>query len=601
MGLSRAQSIVAWILQLVVAGILFQTLFFKFTGAEESVYIFRTLGMEPWGRIGSGVVELIAVLLLLHPRTAVFGAALSVGVISGAIVSHLAKLGIEIKGDHGLLFWLAVGVFVGGLAILWIRRTQIPSVGHLFRPLHELKAGAEKKRILILGGGFGGMYAAIEFEKMLARDRDLDVTLVNRENFFLFTPMLHEVAASDLELTDIVNPARKLLHRVKLFCGEVAGVDTDAKTVRLVHGEDGHSHDVPYDKLIVTLGSETNFYNLPGVQKHALTMKTLGDAIQLRNRVIAALEEADTECAVARRGLLTTMVVVGGGFAGVETIGAVNDFVRNSLRFYPHLSGKRIRMVLIHSGSAILPELGEELGRYAQEKLAKEGVEILTNARVAGMSADGVQLKDGAFISAGLVVWTAGAMPHALCGMFPCEKVRGRLKVDERLQMVGSPDIWAFGDCAAVPDSQAGGFHPPTAQHALREGKVAAWNVLASIRGEPTQPFKFKTLGQLAAIGRRAGVAKVFGFKFSGFVAWFLWRSIYLSKLPRFEKKVRVALGWTLDLFFTKDLVQYQTALDRPRSDILPEPELDGSPKPARIVASPSPELMMAGANAVGS
>jgi NADH:ubiquinone reductase (H+-translocating) len=453
----------------------------------------------------------------------------------------------------------------------------------------EAAAAVPPKRVMILGGGFGGVYTALALEKTLARDPDVEVTLVSRDNFFLFTPMLHEVAASDLDLTHIVSPIRKLLRRVNFFNGEVQGIDLDARTVRLSHGADGHAHDVPYDYLVIALGCETNFYDLPGAAEHALTMKTLGDAIHLRNRAIAAMEEADSECAVAMRGQLMTFVVVGGGFAGVETIGAVNDFVRESLKFYPHVSDSQVRMVLIHSGEVILPELGDDLGRYAQRKLTKQGVEIRTQSRVAFVSGEGVTLADGAFIPTTTVVWTAGTTPHALVSMLPCGKVKARLRVDECLRLEGYDNVWALGDSAAVPDSRGGPgkFHPPTAQHALRQGKVAARNVAAAIRGgEPVQ-FRFKTLGLLATIGRRTGVAKILGIKFSGFFAWFLWRSIYLSKLPRFEKKLRVALDWTLDLFFSKDLVQYLTvrgaAAARAMGASEPAPEPAGRPRPEPV------------------
>ena len=424
-----------------------------------------------------------------------------------------------------------------------------------------------QKRVLILGGGFGGVYAALYLDKTLARDADVEVTLVNRENFFLFTPMLHEVAASDLDLTNIVSPVRQLLRRVKFFAGDVLDVDLDRQQVTLVHGTDGHSHDVTYDFLVLALGSQTNFYNLPGLEEHALTMKTLGDAVHLRNRVIAALEEADTECAAAVREPLMTFVVAGGGFAGVETIGAVNDFVREALRYYPNIKPDQVRMVLVHSGPVILPELGEELGRYAQRKLASQGVEVRTGARVAEASDEGVVLSDGTRIATRTIVWTAGTAPHMLCSTLPCPKQGGRLKVNEFLEVEGYENVWALGDCAAVPDTRnPGKFHPPTAQHALRQGNVVATNVAAAVHGGAKRSFDFKTLGQLAAIGRRTGVAKVFGLKFSGFAAWFLWRTIYLSKLPRVEKKLRVALDWTLDLFFPKDLVQFLTDRDTRQS-----------------------------------
>ena len=417
-----------------------------------------------------------------------------------------------------------------------------------------------RKKILILGGGFGGVYAALRLDKTLARDPEIEVTLVNRDNFFLFTPMLHEVAASDLDLTNIVSPIRQLLKRITFFAGDVRSVDLDRRRVTLSHGSDGHEHEVCYDYLVLALGSETNFYDLPGLSERALTMKTLGDAIHLRNRAVACLEEADTECAAAVRAPLVTFVVAGGGFAGVETIGALNDFVRDALRYYPHIRDDQVRMVLVHSGPVILPELGEELGRYAQHKLTTQNIEVLTGVRVAGMTDEGVLLSDGSCVATRTMVWTAGTAPHMLLSSLPCAKEGGRLKVNEFLEVEGYENVWALGDCARVPDLRnAGKFHPPTAQHALRQGKVVANNVIAAVRGGKRRSFDFKTLGQLAAIGRRTGVARVFGLKFSGFVAWFLWRTIYLSKLPRFEKKLRVALDWTLDLFFSKDLVQFLT------------------------------------------
>jgi NADH dehydrogenase len=288
-------------------------------------------------------------------------------------------------------------------------------------------------------------------------------------------------------------------------------------------------------------------------------MKTLGDAIHLRNQVIAAMEEADGECAAGGDEPLTC-VVVGGGFAGVETVAGLNDFVREGLKFYRRLSPDRMRMVLIHSGPVILPELGEKLGRYAQEALARSGVEIVTGARVAECSEAGVRLADGRSIASRLVVWTAGTSPHPLIHDLPCRLDHGRIVVDETLAVPGWPGIWALGDCAVVPDRRTGKPYPPTAQHAIRQARTAARNIAASLHGSPPAPFRFRTLGQLAAIGRRTGVARVFGVNFSGFFAWWLWRTVYLSKLPRLEKKIRVAIDWTLDLVFAKDFVQFLTA-----------------------------------------
>ena len=414
-------------------------------------------------------------------------------------------------------------------------------------------------RVVILGGGFGGVYTARHLERLaLPADATLDVTLVSHDNFFLFTPMLHEVAASDLDITHIVSPLRTLLRKTHVFVGDVESVDLQRRRVLVSHGFDRHAHELEFDHLVVALGSVTNFYRLPGLETSALTMKTLGDAIHLRNRLIATLEEADTECAADAHGLLT-FVVAGGGFAGVETIGALNDFVRDALRFYPRLQGRAIRMVLVHAGPEILPELGDALGSYARQKLIDRGLEVITNGRVTAVTPEGVQLAGGPFIPSRMVVWTAGTSPHPLLARLPCDCDRGRIIVDATLAVPGWPGVWALGDCAVIPDRRTGKPFPPTAQHALREAKTLARNIGAALRGTPLKPFTFRTLGQLAAIGRRTGVARVFGVNFSGFAAWWLWRTVYLGKLPRLEKKVRVALDWTLDLMFTKDFVQFLT------------------------------------------
>jgi Pyridine nucleotide-disulphide oxidoreductase len=246
-------------------------------------------------------------------------------------------------------------------------------------------------RILILGGGFAGLYTAMELEKTMARDPGVEVTLVNRENFFLFTPMLHEVAASDLDLTAIVNPLRKMLKRANFFEGEVEAIDLSRKEVIVSHGFDHHQHSRSYDQLVIGLGSITNLYELPGLDERTLTMKSLGDAIRLRNQLIARLEEADSECVTEKNPLLT-FVVAGGGFAGVETVGSLNDFVRQALPSYSHLSEAMLRVVLVHAGAVILPELGEKLGAFAQRKLARRGVEIHVNTKVHALPARGVQL-----------------------------------------------------------------------------------------------------------------------------------------------------------------------------------------------------------------
>jgi len=414
-----------------------------------------------------------------------------------------------------------------------------------------------KKKILILGGGFGGLYAALEFEKYLAKSDDVEVVIINRDNFFLFTPMLHEVAASDLDPTNIVIPGRKFLKHVQYFTGDVIGIDCTKKEVTVSHGFDRHCHIMPFDHLVIALGCVTNFFKLPGLEERALTMKSLGDAMKLRNLMIQHLEEADSECATNDREPLLTFVVAGAGFAGVETVAGINDFLRGALSFYRNLREDMLRIILVHPGDFILPEFGAELRQYADQKLRQRHVEVKANCKVSAVHENVVEISDGTKISANTLVWTAGTSPNPVLNMIDADKAQGLIKVNQFLEVESCEGLWALGDSALIPDVSTGKFCPPTAQHASREGSIVARNIIATINGGRKTPFKFTSLGHLAAIGKRTGVAQICGFRFSGFVAWFLWRTIYLFKLPIAEKKMRVAFDWTLDLLFAKDFVQY--------------------------------------------
>src|SRR5438094_543304 len=347
-----------------------------------------------------------------------------------------------------------------------------------------------KKQIVILGGGFGGVYAALHLERLLARAPEVEICLVSRDNFFLFTPMLHEIAASDLEITNIINPLRKLLHKVEVLVGDVNEIDLPNKRVLILRGYRNESRQVDYDHLVIALGSITNFHNLPGFSELALTMKSLPDAIRLRAQIIRHLEEANSECNSTDRQSLLTFVVAGGGFAGVETVAALNDFVREALPFYPNLCEDMLRVMLVHSGSVILPELGESLGRYTQEVLARRGVEVQLNTRVKSMTENRVFLVDGLEIPSRTLVWTARTVPNPLTLPLSCTKERGRIRVNEFLRVPDWPDVWAVGDCAFIPDiKNPGKSHPPTAQHAIREGNIVAQNITAELLGRPLNSF----------------------------------------------------------------------------------------------------------------
>jgi NADH dehydrogenase len=341
---------------------------------------------------------------------------------------------------------------------------------------------------------------------------------------------------------------------------DVESIDLARKQVRVMHTDLARAFDLTYDHLVLALGAVTNFYRTPGVEEHALPMKTLGDAILLRNRLIEAMDVADNHPDETERKAMLTVVVAGGGFAGTETVGAVNDLLREAIRFYPTLRREMLRVVLVEAGQAILPELGESLGGYAQKQLGRRGVEVRLKTAVTSYDGRELTLNDGTKINTRTVVWTAGITPSPLLSRLPCAIERGRILANECLQVPGWPGVWTLGDCALVPDVlNPGKFCPPTAQHATRQAGVLAKNIVASMRGQPPRPFRFKIIGLLASIGRHTGVAEILGVRFSGIIAWWLWRAIYLSKLPGLQKKVRVALDWTLDLFFSKDIVQIPT------------------------------------------
>jgi NADH:ubiquinone reductase (H+-translocating) len=417
-----------------------------------------------------------------------------------------------------------------------------------------------KRRILILGGGFAGAYTALHLEKLLAKTPDVEIVLAARENFVLFTPMLHEIVAGDVALTDVVQPLRKMLRRTRVLIVEVESIDLPRKRVRFLRRDLARAFDLDYDQLVLAIGSVPNFYRTPGIEEHAVTMKTLGDAILLRNRLLEALDIADNDPDEADRKAMLTVVVAGGGFAGAETVGAVNDLLRAAIKFYPNLREDMLRIVLAHAGEVILPELGESLGRYAQKQLGRRGVEIRLKTRVVGYDGKELTLNDGTKITTRLIIWTAGITPSPLLAGLPCAIERGHILADDCLQAPDWSGVWTLGDCAFVPDPlNPGKFYPPTAQHAIRQAAVLARNIVARMRGEPLQSFRFRTLGLLAAIGRRTGVAEILGVRFSGIIAWLLWRAIYLSKLPGLQNKVRVSLDWALDLVFSKDIVELPT------------------------------------------
>ncbi len=408
-------------------------------------------------------------------------------------------------------------------------------------------------RIVILGGGFGGVAAALELERRLT-PAEASITLVSRENFTLFTPLLPEVASGGLGLRDVLTPVRTQLRRSAFLLGDVCGVDLDARTVDVEHALLGGHIAVPYDQLVLALGSVTSTFGLSGVAERALPLKTIEDAARLRNRVITMLELADAAGDAAVRRRLLTFVFVGGGFTGVEAAGEMVGFFGSVRRFYRTIGAGEIRVVLVEGGPRLLPDLDPKMGEYAARFLARRGVEIVLGDRVTGVDEAGLNLASGAAFDAETIVWSAGVKPPGLIAKLPLRAVRGAVVVAEDMSVPGRPGLWAIGDCAAIPDGRGGHF-PATAQHAIREGPSLARNVAAVLRGLPTKPFRYKTMGMMASLGgRRAVIGLPGGRILTGFVAWFVWRTYYLLRLAGLDRKLRVAFGWTLDLVFPRDI-----------------------------------------------
>ena len=427
-------------------------------------------------------------------------------------------------------------------------------------------------RILILGGGFAGIEVLRQLQKAFQNDIGIDITLVSRDNFFLFTPMLPEISSGMIETRHIVTPLRVFCNRAKFYEANIESIDLDNKQVVISHqiGKqtnpiEWRSHILKYDYLLIALGSETNFYGMDGAAKQAFTLKSLGDAIVLRNHVINMLEQADIEHAdLDLRKSLLTFVVVGGGFSGVEIVGELNDFVLDSIKhFYHNLQKTYTRIVLVNSGGRILPEVTEELAEFALQKIRKNGVEVLLNTRVIDVTSYSVRLDNGIDISTQTIIWAGGGKPPSLLSALSCEHDKsGRIVTNNFLEVLGYTDsIMALGDCACITDPNTGKPCPPTAQHAIRQGKVAAINLISRIKDQENskKAFDYKTKGVMTLIGRRNGVGILLGFKVHGFTAWWFWRSYYLLNLPTVEKKLRVMVDWFIDLFFKRDVTRLKT------------------------------------------
>lgn len=433
-------------------------------------------------------------------------------------------------------------------------------------PDHQDRNSPEPHRIeldvAVLGGGFAGVYCAKKLRKE-ARRAGLDlrrIAIVSEQNYMVFQPMLAEVAGASLAPRHVINPIRRLLRGIRVFRGVVKAIDLEKKEVRVDTGDFSAGVILQCQHLVLGLGAEIDLSRVPGMPEHALLMQNIGDAMILRATVIQRIEEANAEYREEIRKRLLTFVVVGGGYSGVETAGELLDLLKEMTKFYSNVSPEDVRVVLVHSRERVLQNLSAELGDYAGKKLAERGLELKLEERVKAVTASRVYLQSGDSIETATVVSTVGNAPNRvirqLCDEQGVPHDRYWVKADPFLRVEGFEGLWAAGDCASVPlhQGEEGERCPQTAQFAMRQGERLADNIANTYRGRELQPFLFRGLGELASIGHRTAVANIMGAQFSGFVAWFLWRSIYLSKLPGLDRKLRVMIDWTLDLFFPRDI-----------------------------------------------
>jgi NADH dehydrogenase len=412
-----------------------------------------------------------------------------------------------------------------------------------------------KKQIVILGGGFAGVYTARCLEKMLRPD-EADICLVNRENYWVYQPMLPEVISGSIGLTDVVSPIRRLCPRTHLVMRDVEEIDLKSRVVTVSPGFRPRLLRIPYDYLVIALGEVTNFYGMPGMIENALPFRTLADAIALRNHLIHVLEEADVEEDADLRRKLLTFVVGGGGFSGVEVLAELNNFVRDVKGSYLRLRNEPVRCVLVHSRDRILQEMAEPLALFAQKILKKRGVELILKDRLVAATSEKAILKSGLEIPCKTIISTVPSGPIPVIAKLDCEKDKGSLLVNSSLELAGHEgQVWALGDCASIKTA-SGKPVPPTAQHATREATTCAMNIAAAIRGGQPALFTFEGLGTLGSLGHGSAVAQIFGMKISGLIAWVLWRTIYLMKIPGVKSKFRISIDWFTHLLFPPDLAQ---------------------------------------------
>jgi NADH dehydrogenase len=410
------------------------------------------------------------------------------------------------------------------------------------------------KHLVIVGGGFAGVYAARYLQKRLPSA--WDIILFSQENHFIFTPLLGDVVGSSINPMHVVWPIRQMAKHVTCRTAALARIDLAGQAVEYVTPQ-GETAVQPFDQLVLACGSKVNLDIIPGMAAHAWPLKTMGDALMLRNHLIGQLEKAEVETSAAARRRLLSVAVVGAGFSGVEVAGEVADLLRASSRFYTNLRAGDIKVTLLEGRDRILPELPEKLSRFAHRKMNANGVSIRTHALAQAATESGLRVKDGSHVEAGTIICTIGTTANPLLAGLGLPMQYNRLQTTADMRVEGQANVWALGDCAAVPNAdQDGKLSAPTAQVAVRQAKQLADNIVRAIAGQPTQAFAYKPLGMLASIGNHKAVGLVLGLRVSGFLAWFLWRGIYLAKMPTLARKIQIAFDWAWQLIFPRDIVQ---------------------------------------------
>jgi NADH dehydrogenase len=411
--------------------------------------------------------------------------------------------------------------------------------------------------IVILGGGFAGTYCARALRSIFKEDTQKNVALLADQNAMLFHPMLAEVSGSSISPLHVVTSLRQFCRGSSIFMGGVNDIDLEQKTVTFLPSPFVPPVTLTFEHLVLAIGSVVDVSRVPGMPEHGYLMKTVGDAIRLRTDVLERLEAGSVVKEESIRRRLLTFVIVGGGYSGVETAGQIWDLLRDAQRFYPRINPKEFRLVLVHSGTHLLPQIGEALGKYCELELKNRGIELRLNARVTAITAERAILNTGETIETNTVVTTVGngtnPVIKKLIDRYKLPSERGRLNTEPTMLVKGCKNLWAAGDCSAVPLAD-GSISPATAQFAMRQGTLLGKNIVAAQNGRSLEPFRYKTMGEMASLGHRSAVGKVLGFNVSGFLGWLMWRATYLYKLPGLEQKAKVFFEWNLELLFPRDI-----------------------------------------------